>query len=177
MSSLLSFSPVSAKTILTDIPRSDWAKYGINPLKVDTDNDGFTDSEEIRNGFCPTSADSIALTDKNCRKGRFNSYSQIYTPPLGAHFITPRAIKKFSSCSDLERIVSASNTTTDYEGKARGQVENAEECKRIMAMFDKQIVSSCKIKQSELDKVKLAKKDWYFTAQEAKKLGMVHEVI
>lgn len=115
MSSLLSFSPVSAKTILTDIPRSDWAKYGINPLKVDTDNDGFTDSEEIRNGFCPTSADSIALTDKNCRKGRFNSYSQIYTPPLGAHFITPRAIKKFSSCSDLERIVSASNTTSDYD--------------------------------------------------------------
>lgn len=67
--------------------------------------------------------------------------------------------------------------TTDYEGKARGQIENAEECKRIMAIFDKQITSNCKIKQSELDKVKSTKKDWYFTAQEAKKLGIVQEIL
>jgi hypothetical protein len=63
--------PVSAKTLLTDLPRSDWAKYGINPWKIDTDNDGIKDSEEIQNNYCPTSADPISLTDKNCKKGRF----------------------------------------------------------------------------------------------------------
>jgi ATP-dependent Clp protease protease subunit len=108
-----------------------------------------------------------------------NSVTPIDTYGLGSVmsaslpvFLAGRKRYAYKLCSFMYH-----ETTTDYEGKARGQVENAEECKRIMAMFDKQIVSSCKIKQSELDKVKLAKKDWYFTAQEAKKLGMVHEVI
>jgi uncharacterized secreted protein with C-terminal beta-propeller domain len=109
VSSFLSL-PVSAKTLLTDLPRSDWAKYGINPWKLDTDNDGIKDSEEIQNGQCPTSADPISLTDKNCKKGRFNLVSQTYTQPLGATFLKARDIKRFVSCSELTKTISDSQS-------------------------------------------------------------------
>lgn len=100
--------PVSAKTLLTDVPRSDWNKYGINPWKLDTDNDGIKDSEEIQNNYCPTSADPISLTDKNCKKGRFTLSAETYVQPLGANFLKARDIKRFQSCAELTKAIIAS---------------------------------------------------------------------
>ncbi len=111
---VVGFSPVSAKIILSDVPRADWTKYGINPWSLDTDNDGFSDTEEIAQKYCPTSADPIAITDKNCKRGRSNLRTGLYTPPLGANFYQPRAVKNFRSCTELTKTLQAAQPPIYY---------------------------------------------------------------
>lgn len=111
---VVGFSSVSAKTILSDLPQADWTKYGINPWSLDTDNDGFSDAEEIAQKYCPTSAGSIAIADKNCKRGRFNLRTGLYTPPLGANFYQPRALKNFRSCSELTKTLQAAQPPVYY---------------------------------------------------------------
>ncbi len=106
-------SSAEAKTILTDVPRASWARYGINPWKLDTDNDGIKDSEEIAAKQCPTNADPTSLTDKNCKRGTFNLKTETYTAPAGANFLKAREIKKFRSCTEL----TAAFKTAQLEGQ------------------------------------------------------------
>jgi len=106
---LITITPLitHAKTYKNPLPTKDWAKYGLNPWNKDTDNDGYNDKEEIKQSFCPTNAEAVRLGSKDCKKGTYNLKTQTYTPPKGANFFSAREIKKFTSCKNLETILSA----------------------------------------------------------------------
>lgn len=43
-------------------------EYGTNPKKKDTDNDGYTDKEEIKNGYNPTGEGELTSSQKKAQK-------------------------------------------------------------------------------------------------------------
>ena len=51
------------------------------------------------------------------------------------------------------------------------------ENKRIQTMYDGLLISQTEMKKNQLDKVKKDSLDWFFDAEEALKMGLVHEVI
>ncbi|MGG0308433.1 ATP-dependent Clp protease proteolytic subunit [Priestia megaterium] len=62
-------------------------------------------------------------------------------------------------------------------GKNTEIEEVTKENRRIQKMYDEFILEQTDIKKTTLDKVKKAKKDWFFGVDEAVKLGLVHEVL
>jgi ATP-dependent Clp protease protease subunit len=51
------------------------------------------------------------------------------------------------------------------------------ENKRLQKMYDRLVTSRTSIDQKRLDKIKKSLVDWFFDAEEALKLGVVHEII
>jgi len=90
------------KKVRNDLSSKNLAKYGVNPWSLDTDNDGYTDAWEVKNGYCPTNAEAVRLESGSCTKGKFNLTKKSYTPPAAIKDYLPRDIKKFSSCADLK---------------------------------------------------------------------------
>ena len=55
--------------------------------------------------------------------------------------------------------------------------ENLEETKRIMMVYDAHLIDCTRLKQKQLDQIKNLKKDWYFSAEEALKNGVIDQII
>jgi len=55
--------------------------------------------------------------------------------------------------------------------------ENIEESKRIMTMYDSQLLAKSKLKKKQLDDHKKNKYDWYMTAETGQKHGFVDKII
>lgn len=62
-------------------------------------------------------------------------------------------------------------------GKLEEMEESAEECKRLNNILFDIISSNTKITKSELKEIKKLKKDWFMTAEEALKYGLIDEII
>src|SRR3989338_3476994 len=101
---LPSFS--AAATYKNDLPRAEWTKFGVNPWRLDTDNDGYSDSWEVKNAYCPTNAEKgVALTDTRCQKGTINFTKQTYSPPATLKDMYPRVVQNSTSCSNLQVVI------------------------------------------------------------------------
>ena len=55
--------------------------------------------------------------------------------------------------------------------------DDLDECNRIMKQYDEILLLNSTVSQKQLDDVKKSRRDWYFTAEEALKYGMVDEII
>ena len=55
--------------------------------------------------------------------------------------------------------------------------ENMEESKRIMEMYDKQLLTKSTLRRKQLDDSKKNKIDWYMTPETGQKYGFVDEII
>ncbi len=51
-----------------------------------------------------------------------------------------------------------------------------DESNRVMKQYDEILLLNSTISQKQLDDVKKSRRDWYFTAEEAFKYGMVDEI-
>ncbi len=107
---ILFAGPALAASYINPLPQKNWAKYGVNPWRVDTDYDGFADDWEIKNGYCPTNPEQIASSESNCEKGSFNLKKGAYYPPAAVRTIAPRGVKNFASCEQMRQYV---NESTD----------------------------------------------------------------
>ncbi len=103
-----------AKTFKNTLPRKDWTKYGVNPWRLDTDNDGYPDAWEVKNGYCPTSQESLAIGDSNCEKGTIDFKKETYKAPAAIADLAAREVKTFGSCTELKNTLAASYD--DYHG-------------------------------------------------------------
>lgn len=63
------------------------------------------------------------------------------------------------------------------QGKMTDMIEDAEQWIRLQDMLDKVLLETSKIKKSKLLDLREKKKDWYFTGEEAKELGVVDELL
>lgn len=103
-----------AKTFKNTLPRKDWTKYGVNPWRLDTDNDGYPDAWEVKNGYCPTSQDALAIGDSGCEKGSIDFKKEIYKAPAAIADLAAREVKTFGSCAELKNTLATSYN--DYYG-------------------------------------------------------------
>ena len=55
--------------------------------------------------------------------------------------------------------------------------DDLDECNRIMKQYDEILLLNSTVSQKQLDDVKKSRRDWYFTAEEALKYGIVDEII
>jgi ATP-dependent Clp protease protease subunit len=62
-------------------------------------------------------------------------------------------------------------------GKVKDMEEKLEEAKRLQGILEKLTLEKTKISAKKLEKVYKTKKDWYMTAKEAIKLGVVDEIV
>lgn len=62
-------------------------------------------------------------------------------------------------------------------GKLKTMEENVAECKRLEKRYFDIIVKHTSITKDQLQEISKTKKDWWITADEAKKLGIVDEII
>lgn len=67
--------------------------------------------------------------------------------------------------------------STNNEGKIQDQSMSIEESNITQAMADSVLVSKTKLTKKKLDDIKKKKIDWYFSAAEAHKLGLVEEIL
>ena len=86
--------------------------------------------------------------------------------------------------TDLEHRFAYLNTTFMYHtlsGDAYGKIkdieENAEECKRIHKLMWSIIKNNTEIPDDKLDEIYKCKKDWYITAEQAKKYKIISKII
>jgi ATP-dependent Clp protease protease subunit len=63
------------------------------------------------------------------------------------------------------------------EGEVEKQVTDITESLRIQREGDKFLLSRTKLPKKRLEEIKKKKDDWYFTAQEALKYGVIDEII
>ena len=54
--------------------------------------------------------------------------------------------------------------------------DDLDESNRVMKQYDEILLLNSTISQKQLDDVKKSRRDWYFTAEEAFKYGMVDEI-
>lgn len=99
---LLAIAEVHAAGEFNRLPRSDWAKYGVNPWNIDTDYDGYADEWEVRSGYCATNPEAVLLGSADCKKGTFDIRTKTYSAPAAVRAVSPRGIKKFASCAALD---------------------------------------------------------------------------
>lgn len=78
----------------------------------------------------------------------------------------------------------SSNTTFMYHeasydasGKTTFHKQELKEVERLDKVFDNILIERTNLTNKELEKIKKEHKDWYFTAEEAMKLGIIDEVI
>lgn len=64
-----------------------------------------------------------------------------------------------------------------FSGKAKDMEESLEETKRLQKSIEKMTLKKTKIDKKKLKEIYERKIDWYMDAEEAKKLGVVDEVI
>lgn len=62
-------------------------------------------------------------------------------------------------------------------GKAKDMEENLEETKRLQAIIEEHTLSHTKMTRDMLDENYKSKKDWFMTAKQALKLGVIDEII
>lgn len=55
--------------------------------------------------------------------------------------------------------------------------DDLDECNRLMKQYDEILLLNSTVSQKQLDDVKKSRRDWYFTAEEALKYGIVDEII
>ena len=55
--------------------------------------------------------------------------------------------------------------------------EKLEESKRLQGLLEKLTLEKTKISAKKLERVYKTKKDWYMTAKEALKLGVIDEIV
>lgn len=116
-----------AKTFKNTLTKAQWTAYGVNPWRLDTDNDGYSDSWEVKNKYCPTSADSISLDSAACEKGTIDFKKQIYTPPAALADSAAREVHTFASCTELKKtFTDVYNTNYNYNLKEVMPLESAQ---------------------------------------------------
>jgi ATP-dependent protease ClpP protease subunit len=64
-----------------------------------------------------------------------------------------------------------------YVGKLTEIRENTEEMARLQKQYDEYVLSKTKLLKKDLDAVKKGKGEWYITPDEAKKLGIIDDVL
>ena len=86
--------------------------------------------------------------------------------------------------TDLEHRFAYQNTTFMYHtlsggcwGKVKEQEENVEESKRLHKVMWGILKENTSIPEDKLDEIYKCKKDWYITAQQAKKYKIISEII
>lgn len=86
--------------------------------------------------------------------------------------------------TDLEHRFAYQNTTFMYHtlsggswGKVKEQEENVEESKRLHKVMWGILKENTSIPEDKLDEIYKCKKDWYITAQQAKKFKIISEII
>ena len=86
--------------------------------------------------------------------------------------------------TDLEHRFAYPNTTFMYHtltggayGKIKDLEENAEECKRLHKIMWNIYKENTSISDEKLDEIYKCKKDWYITAEQAKKYKIISKVI
>ena len=86
--------------------------------------------------------------------------------------------------TDLEHRFAYPNTTFMYHtlsggswGKVKEQEENVEESKRLHKVMWGILKENTSIPEDKLDEIYKCKKDWYITAQQAKKYKIISEII
>lgn len=95
-----------APAFLNPLSRSDLVRYGVNPWRTDTDNDGYPDAWEVKNGYCPTNPEKgVRLGEGGCRPGTIDWRAGGYNPPPVVAAVSPRPLKKFTSCAELIRTI------------------------------------------------------------------------
>ena len=62
-------------------------------------------------------------------------------------------------------------------GKISEMEDSVDEAKRLNDIYFDIIESEAKIPKAKLDEIRKARKDWYFTAEEALKYGLITEII
>jgi ATP-dependent Clp protease protease subunit len=62
-------------------------------------------------------------------------------------------------------------------GKVKDMEEKLEESKRLQGLLEKLTLEKTKISAKKLERVYKTKKDWYMTAKEALKLGVIDEIV
>lgn len=61
--------------------------------------------------------------------------------------------------------------------KLEGIKQEVKECERLEAMYDGYVLKKTNLMQEKLDEVKQRKAEWYIGADDAKKLGIIDEVL
>ena len=86
--------------------------------------------------------------------------------------------------TDLDHRFAYSNTTFMYHtltggayGKIKDLEENAEECKRLHKIMWNIYKENTAIPDEKLDEIYKCKKDWYITAEQAKKYKIISKII
>lgn len=67
--------------------------------------------------------------------------------------------------------------STGFVGTVQDMKEKLTEVKRLQEKFEEMTIRKTKITKKKLESIRKKKKDWYLTADEALKLGVVDEVI
>jgi ATP-dependent Clp protease protease subunit len=62
-------------------------------------------------------------------------------------------------------------------GKVEDMEQKVEESKRLQSKMEEYIMRRTKITKSKLDQIRKEKIDWYMTAEEAKKLNVIDEIL
>ncbi|KKQ40877.1 MAG: hypothetical protein US58_C0011G0004 [Candidatus Magasanikbacteria bacterium GW2011_GWA2_37_8] len=120
---LLGVAPAMAKPYKNYLSQKDWTKYGVNPWRIDTDFDGYTDDWEVKHSYCPTAGYGVRLSDSLCEKGKFDLRKGVYTAPAEVKAIAPREWTSFNSCTSL--VNNLNSAITSWQAKtatARAEV-------------------------------------------------------
>ena len=67
--------------------------------------------------------------------------------------------------------------SSGFWGKVKDMQEDFEETQRLQIKIEEMTLAKTKIPKKKLEKVYKTKKDWYMTAKEAEKFGVIDEVI
>ncbi len=103
------------------LPQKSWAQYGVNPWLLDTDNDGYADDWEVKQGFCPTNPTAVHIGTPECVKGIFDLKKGTYIPSSSGRSLLPPEIKQAGNCAELDRVV---RNMVDYSDQQRYYEDN-----------------------------------------------------
>jgi ATP-dependent Clp protease protease subunit len=67
--------------------------------------------------------------------------------------------------------------STGFKGKTQDMEEKLVETKRLQNKLEEMTIRKTRITKEKLDEIREKKIDWYMTAEEAKKLGVVDEIV
>lgn len=86
------------------------------------------------------------------------------------------------TCSDYARTTKHTtfmyhDSNYDLSGKTSFHKQEIKEVDRMDSLYDELLISTTKLTKKQLDQVKKERKEWYITADQALKFGIVDEII
>lgn len=118
--------------------------------------------------------DGFAIID-----AMMNSQTPIHVTVLGKAMSMALLI---ATCADHTKATSRTtfmyhDSSYDLSGKKSYHKQELAEVERMDEMYDDLLINTTKLTKKQLDKVKNERRDWYITADDALKFGIIDEII